>query len=71
MKKFVQSNWGSILLGITGALGGFFYWRYIGCLTGTCIIQSTWYLSTLWGAVLGVWIGSFFNWEKICKSENK
>lgn len=71
MKKFIQSNWGSILLGILGALGGFFYWRYIGYLTGTCVIQSTWYLSTLWGAVLGVWIGSFFNWGKIYKSESK
>ena len=23
-----------------GALGGFLYWKYVGCLTGTCAITE-------------------------------
>lgn len=39
-------------LGI-GALAGFAYWYYVGCNSGTCIIQSHWYTSTLYGALIG------------------
>lgn len=76
MKKWIQTNWGIILFGIIGAIGGFFYWRYVGCQSGTCVIQSTWYLSTLWGAALGGWVGSFFSgkifvWQRNVNQKNK
>jgi phage shock protein E len=52
---------------LAGAIGGFLYWNYIGCTTGTCPITSVWYRSTLYGAFLGGTLGfSFFN-----KKENK
>ena len=69
MKKWIQTNWGIILFGIIGAIGGFFYWRYVGCQSGTCVIQSTWNLSTLWGAALGGWVGSFFSGKNFCMAE--
>lgn len=43
-----------ILSGLIGALGGFLYWRYVGCYTGTCPITSNWYATTAWGALLGI-----------------
>ncbi len=41
-----------------GAIGGFAYWKYVGCLSGTCAIKSNWYLMVPWGAVLGFLAGS-------------
>jgi len=44
-----------------GAIGGFLYWKYVGCLSGTCAIKSVWYWSTLWGAAVGYLVGDFLN----------
>ena len=41
-----------------GAIGGYIYWKYVGCLSGTCAIKSNWYLMVPWGAVLGFLTGS-------------
>ena len=57
MKEFVRKHLLVILFAVTGALGGFLYWNFIGCLSGTCVIKSVWYLSTLYGLVLGYVIG--------------
>ncbi len=43
---------------LAGAVGGFLYWKYVGCLSGTCAIKSNWYLMVPWGAVLGYLAGS-------------
>ncbi len=43
---------------VLGAAGGFFYWKYVGCLTGTCAIKSNWYLMVPWAALLGYLGGS-------------
>lgn len=39
-----------VLLGMTG---GFLYWKYIGCASGTCYIQSSLFNMTAYGAVMG------------------
>lgn len=49
----------SILFLILGAIGGFLYWKFVGCESGTCAIKSVWYWSTLWGAALGYLLGDF------------
>lgn len=61
MKKIIQNNWLAIIFTVVGALGGFLYWRFIGCNTGTCPIKSVWYWSTLWGAAMGYLLGDFSN----------
>lgn len=40
-----------------GALAGFFYHRFIGCRSGACAITANPYLSTLYGAFMGVLLG--------------
>ncbi len=60
----------TILLTLLGALGGFLYWRYIGCLSGTCVIRSVWYWSTLWGAAVGYLTGDMLN-DFITKRKKK
>lgn len=40
-----------------GGVGGFLYWYFVGCATGTCSITSHWYTNTLYGMLLGWLIG--------------
>lgn len=55
---FIKKNIIIISLTLVGAIGGFLYWKYVGCLSGTCPIKSLWYLSTIWGSALGYLLGS-------------
>jgi hypothetical protein len=49
------------LVGIAlGALGGYLYYAYIGCSSGSCPITSRPLNSTLYGALLGgLFVNSF------------
>ncbi|NLN31152.1 MAG: hypothetical protein GX158_07980 [Bacteroidales bacterium] len=47
-----------IIFSISGLAGGFLYWKFIGCLSGSCPIKSVWYWSTLYGGVIGYLAGS-------------
>jgi hypothetical protein len=58
MKNFIRKNITLIIFTFVGAAAGFLYWKFIGCLSGTCPIKSVWYLSTLYGSVLGYLTGS-------------
>lgn len=58
MKNFIRKNITLIIFTFVGAAAGFLYWKFIGCLSGTCPIKSVWYLSTLYGSVLGYLAGS-------------
>lgn len=51
-----------------GAIGGFLYWMYIGCSTGSCPITSSPVISTIWGALIGALLISSFRSNK---KENK
>jgi uncharacterized membrane-anchored protein len=56
MDKFpdlMKKNWFYIAGGILGGTGGFLYWRFVGCSTGTCPITSSPVMSTIWGALMG------------------
>ncbi|NLA49576.1 MAG: hypothetical protein GX876_08960 [Bacteroidales bacterium] len=58
MKEFLKKNSFLIIFSISGLAGGFLYWKFIGCLSGTCPIKSVWYWSTLYGGVIGYLAGS-------------
>ncbi len=53
---------------ILGALGGYLYYHFIGCVSGTCAITSKPLNSTLYGAMMGGLLFNMFQNEKI-KSE--
>ncbi|NOY05093.1 MAG: hypothetical protein GXO82_00415 [Chlorobi bacterium] len=36
-----------------GAAGGFAYWYFIGCVTGSCPLTSQWWTSTAYGLLIG------------------
>jgi hypothetical protein len=58
MTELIKKHHFLILFTIAGGIGGFMYWRFIGCTSGTCPIKSVWYLSTLWGLAFGYLSGS-------------
>lgn len=61
LKGVFQAKRIQIIFLLAGAVGGFLYWRFIGCTSGTCAIKSVWYWTTLWGAAMGYLVGDFFN----------
>jgi len=75
IKKIFQTKRLQIIFFLAGAAGGFLYWRFVGCESGTCAIKSVWYWSTLWGAVMGYligdFIGDFIDKRKMKKGEEK
>ena len=59
MKDLIKREKLKIIFTAVGATGGFLYWRFIGCNSGTCPINSVWYWSMLWGAAVGYLAGDF------------
>lgn len=53
MKKWILTNKLYWIGAIVGAVAGFLYWKYVGCLTGTCAITSNPVRSTVYFAVMG------------------
>lgn len=43
-----------------GALLGLLYYKKVGCPSGSCPITSSPYGSTIYGALMGLMISSFF-----------
>jgi hypothetical protein len=39
-----------LLIGLTG---GYLYYKFIGCQSGSCAITSNPYMSMLWGGLMG------------------
>lgn len=56
----LKKNWKIIVGMIAGAIGVFFYWKYVGCSTGTCPISSSPIISTFYGALCGGLLGGLF-----------
>ena len=75
IKEIFKSKRIQIIFLLVGAVGGFLYWRFIGCNSGTCAIKSVWYWSTLWGAAVGYlvgdFIGDFIQKRKLKRGEEK
>jgi hypothetical protein len=38
---------------LLGSVAGFLYWKYIGCLTGTCAITSNPFRSSIYFGIMG------------------
>ncbi|HRN73123.1 MAG TPA: DUF6132 family protein [Ginsengibacter sp.] len=62
--QFIKNNILTISGIVLGAVAGFIYWKYVGCLSGTCMITSKPINSTVYGAVMGGLFFSIFRKEK-------
>jgi hypothetical protein len=59
--KWVKTSLGAIIGTLMGGIGGYIYYRMVGCPSGACTITSNPWLTVLWGAILGYLIGSTFS----------
>ena len=64
MKMLLKRYWLPVTGILLGALGGYLYWRFVGCATGTFPISSSTFVRTIWRAVRGVLFLSSFKREK-------
>ena len=53
MKQWILTNKMYAIGAALGAIAGFLYWKYVGCLTGTCAITSNPTRSTIYFAIIG------------------
>lgn len=60
MKNWMQKNKLYFTGALFGAIAGFLYWKYIGCLTGTCAITSNPIRSTIYFSLMGALLFSLF-----------
>ena len=58
-KELIRSAWflRPFLGVLIGAIGGFLYYHYVGCSSGTCAITSRWHTMLLFGGIIGYLIG--------------
>jgi LytS/YehU family sensor histidine kinase len=60
IKAFFKSSffWKPFAGVMIGATGGFLYYYFIGCTSGSCAITSSPYMSTMMGGLMGFFLVS-------------
>ena len=69
MKKWIFQNKLMFIGAAVGAVAGFLYWNYVGCLTNTCAITSDPTRSTLYFSLMGGLLFSSFKNKKEKRDE--
>jgi hypothetical protein len=63
--KFDKKKVFTVSIGVAvGLIGGYAYWHFVGCTSGTCPLTSNWYSSTLVGGLFGYLISDSFKSKK-------
>ncbi|HQU55907.1 MAG: DUF6132 family protein [Chitinophagaceae bacterium] len=68
--KFIKQQKLFIIGAIIGAVGGYAYYHFVGCVSGTCSITSKPVNSTLYGALMGGLFFSLFKSTNFKKNKN-
>lgn len=63
--NFISKNKLTLIGLLIGALGGYLYYYFVGCASGTCAITSKPLNSTLYGAMMGALLFNIFQKENI------
>lgn len=63
--KFIQKHLRTIAGILAGAAGGYLYYYFVGCASGSCAITSDPLNSTLYGAVMGALLFGQFKKEPV------
>ena len=65
MKNWIIKNKLYFLGAVIGAIAGFLYWKYVGCLTGTCSITASPLNSTIYFAIFGSILFGLFTKQSV------
>ena len=65
MKAFLKKHLKKILGILLGGVGGFSYYYFVGCASGTCPITSNPYISIVYGGIMGYLIVDMFKNKKV------
>jgi len=57
MRNWIKKRKVNFVFLLLGGIGGFCYWKFVGCSSGSCPITSHWYASMLYGMLLGWLVG--------------
>jgi len=68
--KFLKRNLIGIVGIIVGAGGGFAYYYFVGCASGTCPITSNPYRSMIYGAIMGFLLFDLFKKKEKVEDKN-
>jgi len=60
MNRLIKLFWLPAAGTLIGAATGFFYWKYVGCNSDTCVITSSPVNSTIYFSLMGVLLFSVF-----------
>jgi Family of unknown function (DUF6132) len=71
MKKWFKNNALFIAGALIGAVGGYIYWQQVGCSSGTCMITSKPFNSSVYGALMGALLLGMFKKEAKKEGETK
>ena len=69
MKEFIRKHWLKIAGLLVGAIGGYLYYYFIGCGTGSCPITSNPWRMTIYGSIMGLLIFDIFKKESPKKTD--
>ncbi|HNW90363.1 MAG TPA: hypothetical protein PKN48_11915 [Bacteroidales bacterium] len=62
--RWIKESRGAIIGSVIGGIGGYVYYRTVGCSSGACPITSSPLMSILWGVALGYLVGDIFRKSK-------
>ena len=62
--NFIAKHKFSLIGILIGAIGGYAYYHFVGCASGTCAISSKPINSTLYGGLMGGLLANIFKKEK-------
>ncbi|WP_041620330.1 DUF6132 family protein [Paludibacter propionicigenes] len=60
MKHLLKKHLLKIIGLLAGGAGGFLYYHFVGCASGTCPITSNPYISVIYGALMGYLLFDMF-----------
>jgi hypothetical protein len=65
MKLFIKKHLLKIIGVIVGMTGGYLYYYFVGCNSGTCPITSNPYISIIYGGVMGYLVFDLFKKKEV------
>lgn len=65
MKLLIKKHLLKIIGIIVGMTGGYLYYYFVGCNSGTCPITSNPYISVIYGGVIGYLVFDLFKKKEV------